>query len=106
MINELPPLEVISRLNFILILSGLILFTTGIIVGYLYARGQDRPAWRLDIVVILAAISWVFYIVALISTLFPGFRAKRLALGSVAGFLILYFTMIASELFSKFHTFK
>jgi ABC-type uncharacterized transport system permease subunit len=105
-LEEIPPLETISTINIAVIFSGVVLFTTGIVIGYLYGRQVFNPGWRLDIVVILSALVWVVYVVTLVSSLFPGIKGKRIALGSVLGFMILYATLFASELFSKVHTFR
>lgn len=105
-IGELPPLGTISKLNTFVILAGLLVFTSGIVTGYLYARRTvSTPGWRLDIMVILAALSWLIYLVTFISIFLPGFKEKRLAIGSVIGFLILYSAIFVSGL-SIFHTFK
>ncbi len=105
-LDELPPLETISKINFLVMLSGTLLFTSGIVLGYLYARQVVSSGWRLDITVILTALVWFIYILTLVSTLLPGLKGKRIAFGSVIGFLALYSTLVASELFSKFHSFK
>ena len=79
----------------------------GILVGYAQARHvYNRQFDRLDPKIILSTLTFALYAVVLALARRPGFRGRRTALASVAGFFLVMVTFWASIFWSGFHQFR
>jgi ABC-type uncharacterized transport system permease subunit len=103
----MPPLQSIERINLRAIAVGAILLAGGILVGYAQARQvYNRQFDRLDPKIILSTLTFALYAVVLALARRPGFRGRRTALASVAGFFLVMVTFWASIFWSGFHQFR
>ena len=103
----MPPLQSIERINLRAIAVGAILLAGGILVGYAQAREvYDRNFDRLDPKIILSTLTFALYVGVLTMARRPGFRGRRAALASIAGFFLVMVTFWASIFWSGFHQFR
>lgn len=104
MSSRLPSLETALRVNFACVLIGFLLLTAGILLGYLYARGEfTDAAWRLDPKVIFTTATWLCYGVVLALTLRPRWRGRRAVIASMVSFVSVILTLWASLAWTQFH---
>ncbi len=108
MLGFLPSLETLYRLTLGSVALGVALLTTGIVVGYLYARTilTGSSAWRTDPKVILSTATWLGYLLVIGASLLPSFRGRRTAMASVVCFALVIVTFWASVFWSPFHNFR
>jgi ABC-type uncharacterized transport system permease subunit len=101
-------LEGVGRLNLHALQAGFLLLTTGLITGYLYARGHlgTGAGWRWDPKVVLTSLTWVMYgAILFLHAIAPAFRGRRAARASLLGFLFVLSTIWATVFWSDFHRF-
>jgi ABC-type uncharacterized transport system permease subunit len=102
----MPSLETVGRLNLRSMALGAVLLAGGILVGYAQARSvYNRQFDRLDPKIILSTLIFAAYLAVLILNRSPGFRGRRTALASIAGFLLVMVNFWASIFWSGFHRF-
>ena len=105
----MPPLETVGRINVRAMAAGAALLAAGLLVGYLQARslyvGQP-PGWRTDPKIILTTATLAAYLVMVFLSRRPGFKGRRVALASIAGFFLAMTTFWASIFWSGFHNFR
>lgn len=85
----LPALETLDRLNKIFLVWGLMLMTLGILTGSLWARIHWGTYWSWDPRQITSALTWLFYGILLHGRLTAGWRGKKAALWTIAGFAVV-----------------
>lgn len=103
----MPSLQSIERVNLRAIAVGAVLLAGGILVGYAQAREvYNRQFDRLDPKIVLSTLTFAAYVLVLILARRPGFRGRRAALASVAGFFLVMVTFWASIFWSGFHQFR
>jgi ABC-type uncharacterized transport system permease subunit len=103
----MPSLETVAKLNLRSIALGAALLAGGILVGYAQARNvYNRQFDRLDPKIILSTLIFAGYLAVLLLHRKPGFRGRRTALASIAGFLLVMVNFWASIFWSDFHRFR
>lgn len=103
----MPSLETVGRLNVRSMALGAVLLAGGILVGYAQARNvYNRQFDRLDPKIILSTLIFAAYVTVLALSRRPGFRGRRTALASIAGFLLVMVNFWASLFWSDFHRFR
>ena len=105
--NRLPPLEVLSNLNFYSAASGFVFLTIAIVVGFIWSYQLFEKIFALDPKILVAYLTWIIYGLELFGGKFLHWSNKRLAYLSMSGFFIIVFSMIVVNLlFTSFHEFK
>jgi ABC-type uncharacterized transport system permease subunit len=104
--RRLPSLELFDTLSNRAVNVGLVMLTAGLILGaYTGYRLGDQFSFS-DPKVIAVVVSWVIYVLHIFSRTASGWRGRRAALLSLAGFGWSMFSfLIVSQLFSKVHQF-
>lgn len=104
--ERLPPLEVLSGMNLRAAAFGLGCLTLAIAVGALWSLEVYPQFWQ-DPKVWLSMLAWGVYAVCLLVRYVGGWRGTRVAYFTIAGFLLIVFTMLAANrLFPSFHDFR
>lgn len=87
--GRLPSLQTLDALNYKLITLGFPLLTLAIITGSLWAESAWGSYWRWDPREVWSLTTWFIYAIIIHARLVAGWRGKRAAILSIAGFLII-----------------
>lgn len=93
------PLEVLDRLNWLGVVVGFILFSFGMIQGYLLARREWGAYFTGDPIEIWAELTWAAYAAVLALRLTVGLKGRRVVWLSVASFGLVLFTVVGVQFF-------
>ncbi len=107
--NLLPSLGASDEIGFRCTLLGVILLTTGVIVGALWTQYiNEEVRWRwLDSKVLFTVVTWVIYVVQIGIRQVWGWRGRKAAYSEIAGFIAVLCTYIGVNLFlDSAHTFR
>lgn len=86
--HRLPPLDVMDTLGYKALSFGWPLFTLGMVTGSIWAESAWGSYWSWDIKETWSLIVWIVYL-ALLHLRTIGWRGKKMAYLSVAGFLFV-----------------
>ena len=104
--QKLPNLQVLDEINYHLITLGFPLLTLAMITGVIWANSAWGSYWRWDPKEVWSLITWLIYALVLHLRLSLGWRGKKAAILSIAGFIIVIFAFIGVSLILKGqHTF-
>jgi len=105
--QKLPSLQVLDEINYRLITIGFPLLTLAIITGALWANSAWGTYWRWDPKEVWSLITWIIYALVLHLRLTIGWRGKKAAILSIAGFTLVIFTFFGVNFILKgIHIFK
>ena len=93
----LPPLETLDMLNYAGVALGVVMMISGVIMGAIWAMRTWGTYWQWDAKESAAFITIIIYVIALHLRHFRDWKGSRLAWLSLAGFLMVIFTHIASN---------
>jgi ABC-type uncharacterized transport system permease subunit len=80
--------------------------TLAICVGAWWSRGLYPDFWQ-DPKLWLSVLAWLIYALCLLARYGVGWRGPRVAYFTIAGFLLVVFSMLAvNRLFPSFHDFR
>jgi cytochrome c-type biogenesis protein CcsB len=96
--QRLPALETLDEINYRCLTIGFPLLTVAIITGAIWAESAWGTYWSWDPKETWSLITWFIYAALLHGRMTIGWRGKRAALLSIAGFLIMLFTFIGVNL--------
>jgi cytochrome c-type biogenesis protein CcsB len=104
--QKLPSLQTLDEINYHLITLGFPLLTLAMITGVIWANSAWGSYWRWDPKEVWSLITWLIYALVLHLRLSIGWRGKKAAILSIAGFIIVIFAFIGVSLILKGqHTF-
>lgn len=104
--HRLPDLQTLDDINYKLITIGFPLLTLAIITGALWAESAWGSYWRWDPKEVWSIITWFIYAMVLHVRLRVGWKGKKAAFLSIAGFCIVLFTFFGVNLLLKgYHAF-
>lgn len=104
--RRLPSLQVLDELNARCLSLGFPFLTLGILTGSVWAESAWGSYWNWDQKETWSLITWLLYAALLHGRLTVGWRGRRAALWSIAGFAALLFTFLGVNLlFSDLHKF-
>ncbi len=98
---KLPSLQTLDDINNHLITLGFSLLTFAIITGVIWANSAWGTYWRWDPKEVWSLITWLIYALILHLRLTLGWRGKKAAILSIAGFIIVIFTFFGVTLLLK-----
>ena len=102
--KRIPSLEVLDTMGYICIVAGFTLLTTGLVIGFVYAKSVWGKFWSWDPKEVWSTISWLLYAALLHARLSSGWRGRKSAIMAIIGFFILIFTFIGvNTLFTGHH---
>ncbi len=94
-LRHLPSLETLDRLNHACVLWGLVLLTLGIATGIGWAHeAWGRAAWASDPKLVFSLVVWAIYVVLLQGRMVAGWRGRRAATLTIAGFAVLLGSLV------------
>jgi len=104
--QKLPSLQTLDEINYHLITLGFPLLTLAMITGVIWANSAWGSYWRWDPKEVWSLITWLIYALVLHLRLSIGWRGKKAAILSIAGFIVVIFAFIGVSLILKGqHTF-
>jgi len=104
--ERLPSLEVLAGMNLRAAIFGLACLTLAIGVGALWSLETYPKFWQ-DPKVWLSLLAWTVYAICVAVRLAGSWRGPRFAYFTIAGFLLVVFSMLAANrLFPSFHDFR
>ena len=99
--QRLPNLQILDEINYKLITLGFPLLTLAIITGAVWAESAWGSYWRWDPKEVWSLITWFIYALVLHARLTAGWRGRKAALLSIAGFISVIFTFFGVNLLLK-----
>jgi len=99
--HRLPSLQTLDEINYKLISLGFPLLTLAIITGALWAQNAWGSYWKWDPKEVWSLITWFIYALVLHVRLTAGWRGRRAAILSIAGFCAVLFTFFGVNLLLK-----
>ncbi len=94
-----PSLSTCEMIGYRSLLLGFLMLTLGIGAGIILLRRSDPVFWRGDPIIVLALITWIFYLIVVHYRLAAGWRGRRAALLLIIGFLATAATFVSARLF-------
>ncbi len=105
--QKLPSLETLDDINYRCLTIGFPLLTVAIISGAIWAEKAWGTYWSWDPKETWSLITWFIYAALLHGRMTTGWRGRRAALLSIAGFLIMLFTFVGVNLWMPgLHSYK
>ena len=100
-------LELLDNINYQCLKIGFPFITLGIVMGIYLSGSLSRTFMAVKPIEIMSLITWLIYAILLHERVAKGLRGKRAAIFSVAGFLLILFSLSFSfYLFPAFHGLK
>jgi len=95
--RRMPSLETLDTLNYRCVAWGFALFTIGILTGSILAKVAWGTFWSWEPVQILSVLAWLLYAL-LLQTRSIGWRGRRAATLTLAGFVLLVVSFLSLNL--------
>jgi cytochrome c-type biogenesis protein CcsB len=102
---RLPALNTCDELGYRSLTIGFVFLTLGMITGIIWNSQRDGRFWHNDPKEVLALVTWFVYLFMMHYRLTAGWRGRRIAWLSVAGFVIVLFTWIGARYLPSYHVF-
>lgn len=102
---RLPSLVQLDDLFYRFLIFGFCFMTLGLLAGIVWAEQDWVRGWHSDPKVIAAMVTWVIYLVLIYFRLTAGWRGRRAALISIAGFISVLFTFLGAGFLGGLHRF-
>jgi len=96
--HRLPSLDLLDRINYRSLTIGFPLLTLGIITGAVWAEYAWGAYWQWDPKETWSLITWFIYAALVHARLSVGWRGRKAAYLSIAGFLAVLFTFLGVNL--------
>jgi len=95
MLRHLPSLETLDRVNYVCLVWGLVLLTLGIVSGIVWAHtAWGRRLWTSDPKLLITLLVWAIYVILLQGRMTAGWRGRRAATLTIAGFAVLVLSLV------------
>ncbi len=99
---RLPPLGKLDQVGYQTLAFGFVFVTLGLIVASLWAAARWGSSWIVDPTIALAFITWAIYLAMVFSRVTIGWRGRKSAYFSIAGFC---FAALSAVINSGVHSF-
>lgn len=103
--HQLPSLGLLDDLFYRFLILGFSFMTLGLMAGVIWAEQDWLTGWPSDPKVIAALVTWGIYLILIYFRLTAGWRGRRAAMISIAGFISVLFTFLGVGYFGGLHTF-
>jgi ABC-type uncharacterized transport system permease subunit len=97
-LGRLPPLVIMDALLFKMVLSGFVLLTLAVASGILFSEEVFGRPFTLNHKNLLGVISWCIFAALLLGRWIYGWRGRRAARWTIAGFTVLALAYLGSKL--------
>lgn len=102
---RLPALNTCDEISYRSLTLGFVLLTLGMATGIIWNNQRDGRFWHNDPKEVLALVTWLVYLSMIHYRLTAGWRGKRIAWLSIAGFVIVLCTWIGARYLPGYHVF-
>ena len=94
--SRLPSLEFLDGLNRRLLLAGFVAISITLVTGAFFASGEGGFAWAWGAKQVATLVAWAVFAALLTARLLAGWRGRRAALLTLAGFCLLLVSLVSS----------
>lgn len=103
--DRLPALNTCDEIGNRSATVGFVLLTLGIVTGIFWNNQRDGRFWHNDPKEVMALVTWIVYLFLIHYRLTAGWRGRRVAWMSVAGFAIVMLTWLGARALGGYHVF-
>jgi ABC-type uncharacterized transport system permease subunit len=101
LLRALPPLLTLEKLLFLCVTGGLVLLTSVLVTGAVFSEGRAF-IWPLNQKALFSVASWLVFALLLAGHYLAGWRGRRAANWTLAGFALLLLGYLGARLLSDF----
>jgi len=94
--SRLPSLKLLDDLNRWLVLWGFVALSITLVTGALFSSATEGVFWHWDAREIATLVAWLIFAALLNARFFAGWRGKRVALLTMAGFCVMLVSFLTS----------
>lgn len=102
---HLPALNTCDEIGYRSVTLGFVLLTLGMVTGIIWNSQRDGKLWHNDPKEVLALVTWFVYLFMIHYRFTAGWRGRRIAWLSIAGFVIVLCTWIGARYLPGYHVF-
>ncbi|MCG3163494.1 MAG: Cytochrome c biogenesis protein CcsA [Acidobacteria bacterium] len=103
--ERLPALNTCDEIGNRGVTIGFVLLTLGVVTGIFWNNLRDGRFWHNDPKEVMALVTWIVYLFLIHYRLTAGWRGRRVAWMSVAGFVIVMLTWLGARALGGYHVF-
>src|SRR5262245_28727079 len=103
--ERLPALNTCDEIGYRSVTIGFALLTLGVVTGIFWNNQRDGRYWHNDPKEVMALVTWFVYLFLIHYRLTAGWRGRRAAWMSVAGFVIVIVTWLGARALGGYHVF-
>lgn len=92
--KRLPSLDFLDNVGYTCMTTGFALLTIGLVTGFIYAKAIWGKFWSWDPKEVFSVGTWMTYAVLLHLRFYSGWRGRKSAIMTIAGFIIIVFTFL------------
>lgn len=94
--SRLPSLTFLDELNRLLVLWGFVALSITLVTGAFFSSSSQGLFWHWEAKEIATVVAWIIFAALLNARFFAGWRGKRVALLTMAGFCVLVVSFLSS----------
>jgi cytochrome c-type biogenesis protein CcsB len=103
--DRLPALNTCDEIGHRSVSLGFVLLTLGVVTGIFWNNQRDGRYWHNDPKEVMALVTWVVYLFLMHYRLTAGWRGRRVAWLSIAGFIVVLLTWLGARALGGYHVF-
>jgi len=103
--ERLPALNTCDEIGYRSVTIGFALLSLGIVTGIFWNNQRDGRYWHNDPKEVMALITWIVYLFPIHYRLTAGWRGRRAAWMSIAGFVVVILTWLGARALGGYHVF-
>jgi cytochrome c-type biogenesis protein CcsB len=103
--DRLPALNTCDEMGHRSVSLGFVLLTLGVVTGIFWNNQRDGRYWHNDPKEVMALVTWVVYLFLMHYRLTAGWRGRRVAWLSIAGFIVVLLTWLGARALGGYHVF-
>ena len=101
--QRLPALNTCDEIGYRSLTIGFVLLTLGVVTGIFWNNQRDGRYWHNDPKEVMALVTWLVYLFIMHYRLTAGWRGRRVAWLSIAGFVIVILTWLGARALGGYH---
>ncbi|MEK7834278.1 MAG: cytochrome c biogenesis protein CcsA [Acidobacteriota bacterium] len=103
--QRLPALNTCDEIGYRSLTVGFVLLTLGVVTGIFWNNLRDGRYWHNDPKEVMALVTWLVYLFIMHYRLMAGWRGRRVAWLSIAGFVVVMLTWLGARALGGYHVF-
>ncbi|HJZ69393.1 MAG TPA: cytochrome c biogenesis protein CcsA [Blastocatellia bacterium] len=104
--DRLPALNTCDEMGHRSVTLGFVLLTLGMVTGIFWNNQRDGRYWHNDPKEVMALVTWIIYLFLMHYRLTAGWRGRRVAWLSIAGFIVVMLTWLGARALGGYHVFE